>query len=87
MIHTIIFQDKFYEDITTSRELFMSYMNGLNASTEIRWEIMSFIQNPEDAVTKLKEYIEKMFHEFSLEYANFSGAARHTEFHLDGMHQ
>ena len=54
------FQDKFYEDIITSRELFMSYMNGLNASTEIRWEIMSFIQNPEDAVTKLKEYIEKM---------------------------
>ena len=66
------FQDKFYEDIINERDLFMSYMNGLNASTEIRWEIMSFIQHPEETVSKLKEYIQKMFEEFSLEYANFS---------------
>lgn len=66
------FQDKFYEDIINTRDLFMSYMNGLNASTEIRWEIMSFIQTPVEAVNKLKDYITKMYSEFSLEYANFS---------------
>ena len=52
------FQDKFYEDIINERDLFMSYMNGLNASTEIRWEVMSFIQHPEETVSKLKEYIQ-----------------------------
>lgn len=66
------FQDKFYEDIINTRDLFMSYMNGLNASTEIRWEIMSFIQRPEEIMTKLKEYVEKMYCEFTLEYANFT---------------
>ena len=66
------FQDKFYEDIINSRDLFMSYMNGLNASTEIRWEIMSFMQHPEEVVKLLKEYVEKMYREFSLEYADFT---------------
>ena len=66
------FQDKFYEEIVNSRDLFMSYMNGLNASTEIRWEIMSFIQHPEETVKMLKEYIKKMYREFAIEYSDFS---------------
>lgn len=66
------FQDKFYEEIVNSRDLFMSYMNGLNASTEIRWEIMSFIQHPEETVAALKEYLLKIFREFTIEYSNFS---------------
>ena len=65
------FQDKFFEEIINSRDLFMSYMNGLNATTEVRWEIMSFIQHPEDSIELLKEYIKKMYREFSIEYANF----------------
>lgn len=64
------FSDKFYEEIIDNRGVFMSYMNGLNASTEIRWDIMSFIQNPEEIAANLKEYIQKMYNEFSLEYAN-----------------
>jgi ArsR family transcriptional regulator len=66
------FQDKFYEEIVNSRDLFMSYMNGLNASTEIRWEIMSFIQHPEDTVKALKDYITRMYREFAIEYSDFS---------------
>lgn len=66
------FQDKFYEAIVNSRDLFMSYMNGLNASTEIRWEIMSFIQHPEETVELLKNYIKRMYREFTIEYSNFS---------------
>lgn len=66
------FQDKFYEEIINSRDLFMSYMNGLNASTEIRWEIMSFIQHPEETVDMLKDYIKKMHREFTIEYSNFA---------------
>ena len=66
------FQDKFYEEIVNSRDLFMSYMNGLNASTEVRWEIMSFIQHPEDTVKALKDYIIRMYREFTIEYSDFS---------------
>lgn len=66
------FQDKFYEAIVNSRDLFMSYMNGLNASTEIRWEIMSFIQHPEETVELLKNYIKRMYREFTIEYSNFA---------------
>lgn len=66
------FQDKFYEEIVNSRDLFMSYMNGLNASTEIRWEIMSFIQHPDETISALKEYLMRIYREFSIEYSNFS---------------
>lgn len=66
------FQDKFFEEIINSRDLFMSYMNGLNATTEVRWEIMSFIQHPEESLELLKEYVKKMYREFSIEYSNFT---------------
>ena len=66
------FQDRFYEGIIDSRDLFMGYMNGLNASSEVRWEIMSFIQHPEEIVEALKEYIRNMFKEFTIEYSKFS---------------
>ena len=66
------FQDKFYEGIVNSRDLFMSYMNGLNASTEVRWEIMSFIQHPEETIKTLKDYLTRLYREFAIEYSNFT---------------
>lgn len=75
------FNDKFYDEIIDKRGVFMSYMNGLNADTEIRWEIMSFIQNPEEVVEGLKEYVLKMYNEFALEYAQLKeelGALKYT---------
>ncbi len=62
------FNDKFYEDIIENRSVFMSYMNGLNATTDARWEIMSFVQNPDDVISDLKTYIVNMYREFSHEY-------------------
>lgn len=66
------FQDSFYEAVVNSRDLFMSYMNGLNASTEIRWEVMSFVQHPQETINLLIKYLKTMYREFSIEYADFS---------------
>ena len=66
------FQDKFYRDIIASADLFLEYMNGLNVSTEIRWNLMNFIQRPEETIESLKAYIKSIFDEFSAEYKNFT---------------
>lgn len=66
------FHDKFYREIVASRDLFMEYMNGLNVSTEIRWNIMTYIQRPEESVENLKNYIKTIYVEFANEYKNFS---------------
>lgn len=62
------FSDVFYKEIVSSPTLFMNYMSGLNTTTEVRWDIMSFVQHPEDVVEELKNYISKIFIIFKNEY-------------------
>lgn len=67
------FQDSFYQEIVNSNQLFMKYMNGVTTSTEIRWEIMSFIQNPLEKKNALVEYIKIMYEAFDKEYTGLTG--------------